>query len=72
MTHIPERAGKVVYVLGAGFSIPAGAPTQAQILGDILALETWNQKVANAKDRLEDFLINDLRIKREDIPQITL
>jgi hypothetical protein len=72
VTHIPEHAGKVVYVLGAGFSIPAGAPTQAQILGDILTLETLNEKVAKAKDRLEAFLINDLRIKREDIPQVAL
>ncbi|QEE28176.1 hypothetical protein FTW19_09320 [Terriglobus albidus] len=72
MLGTPVDAGKVVYVLGAGFSIPAGAPTQAQILGDILELDGWNAKVAEAKTRLETFLIDDLRIRREDIPRIAL
>ena len=62
----------MVYVLGAGFSIPAGAPTQAQILADILELDEWRVKVTEAKTRLEAFLIEDLRIRREDIPQIAL
>jgi hypothetical protein len=72
MSEIPTNEGKVVYVLGAGFSIPAGAPTQAQILADILELDGWRVKVTEAKTRLEAFLIDDLRIRREDIPQIAL
>jgi hypothetical protein len=72
MTGIPENAGKVVYVLGAGFSIPAGAPTQAQLLGDILTLDGWNGKVIDAKGRLESFLLDDLRIRRADLPQVAL
>lgn len=72
MPEALRNVGKVVYVLGAGFSIPAGAPTQAQILGDILRLDGWNDKVTAAKTRLEAFLTNDLRIRRDDIPQIAL
>jgi hypothetical protein len=72
MPEATRNEGKVVYVLGAGFSIPAGAPTQAQILDDILNLDVWPERVGSAKNRLEAFLTIDLRIRREDIPQIAL
>jgi hypothetical protein len=55
--------GKVVYVLGAGFSILVGAPTQAQILGDIFSLDVGTERVEKAKARLQDFLEKELRIK---------
>jgi hypothetical protein len=72
MLEATKNEDKVVYVLGAGFSIPAGAPTQAQILDDILKLDLRPEKVGDAKARLEAFLTIDLRIRREDIPQIAL
>lgn len=64
--------GKVVYVLGAGFSIPAGAPTQTQILGDIFNLDVRTERIQEAKARLQDFLEDDLRIKRDEISQVAL
>jgi hypothetical protein len=63
---------KVVYVLGAGFSIPAGAPTQAQILGDIFRLDTENQRIQKAGSKLRRFLEEDLRISPEAIAQVAL
>jgi hypothetical protein len=67
-----KNEGKVVYVLGAGFSIPAGAPTQAQILGDIFTLNVGTQRVEKAKTRLQDFLLGDLRIRREEVAHVAL
>jgi hypothetical protein len=69
---IPPIEDKVVYVLGAGFSIPAGAPTQAQILGDILALDTEDLREREAKAGLSSFLELDLRINQAEIGQAAL
>ncbi len=64
--------GKVVYILGAGFSIPAGAPTQAQILSDIFDLDLGPGRAEEAKAKLLDFMQRDLRIRPEEIPQVAL
>jgi hypothetical protein len=72
MNRASTDQGKVVYVLGAGFSIPAGAPTQAQILGDIFDLDLGLGRAQEAKTKLLDFLQQDLRIRREEIPQVAL
>jgi len=64
--------GKVVYVLGAGFSIPAGAPPQADILGEIFDLGDHDQRIAAAKTRLRRFLLKDLHVNKEDATKVAL
>ena len=72
MNKVSQDEGKIVYVLGAGFSIPAGAPTQAQILRDIFNLDVASERIGKAKARLQKFLEDDLRIKQEDISKVAL
>ena len=48
-----SRCG-AVQAPGAGFSIPAGAPPQAQILADIFALEPRIGRVGTALAKLQD------------------
>jgi hypothetical protein len=64
--------GKVVYVLGAGFSIPAGAPPQAQILGDIFSLHGEPGRTEKALATLRAFLQDDLRIDIAKIAEVPL
>jgi hypothetical protein len=64
--------GKVVYVLGAGFSIPAGAPSQAQILADIFSLDEHSERFLEARQKLRDFLEEDLRIDAATIERAVL
>jgi hypothetical protein len=63
---------KIVYVLGAGFSIPAGAPPQAQILADIFGLHHVSGRTKVALGILRSFLEEDLRINIADIAQVAL
>lgn len=69
---MPPDKSKVVYVLGAGFSIPAGAPPQAQVLDDILKLDDADARVGEAKRGLISFLEEDLRINLAEIGQAAL
>lgn len=71
MTTTSAQEGKTVYILGAGFSIPAGAPPQARILADIFALDTGIERDRKAKDRLQEFLA-DLRILPKDVATVAL
>lgn len=64
--------GKVVYVLGAGFSKPAGAPSQAEILSEIIKLEEDVPRVRKAKDNLRQFLELDLRLTGKRLEQAAL
>lgn len=64
--------GKVVYVLGAGFSRPAGAPSQSGILEEIFRLADDGSSVTNARKLLCDFLENDLRIRSENRARVAL
>jgi hypothetical protein len=63
--------GKIVYILGAGFSIPAGAPPQARILADIFALGAGIGRVEKARGKLQEFLA-DLRILPKDVATVAL
>jgi NAD-dependent SIR2 family protein deacetylase len=67
-----DNGGKVVYILGAGFSKPAGAPSQAGILEEILRLPDEGHRLAVAKDKLRRFLLDDLRIRPERIADVAL
>jgi len=67
-----ESSGKVVYILGAGFSKPAGAPSQAEILEEIFKLESEPPRMKRAQNALRDFLKNDLRISIAKIKDVAL
>jgi hypothetical protein len=57
---------KVVYVLGAGFSKPAGAPNQAEILETILGLQRSDDRTQSAVQSLRDFLHDDLGLAPQE------
>jgi hypothetical protein len=72
-----QKRSKTVYVLGAGFSRPAEAPLQAEILREIFALRTTYQgdhvrEVARALDAFQEFLENGLAIDPADFPEVML
>jgi hypothetical protein len=54
--------GKVVVLFGSGFSIPAGAPPQAEIRRDIFHLNIQDDRFRKSKEILQAFLQEDLRI----------
>jgi hypothetical protein len=54
-------SGKTVYILGAGFSRPAGGPTQAEILEEIWLLD-GDPKTEQQKETLKRFLVEDLNV----------
>lgn len=62
MNRAARPKSKVVFVLGAGFSIPAGAPPQAVILNDIFRLDIRDDRFRKAREALRAFLRDDLRI----------
>jgi len=62
---------KTVYILGAGFSMDAGAPSQGQIVKSILGLRDVYKKKNRATvhrwvDKFEDFLENTLRVSNDE------
>ena len=61
-----------MYILGAGFSLPAGAPNQAQILSKIFSLDAEDNKIMRAQRRLREFLENDLSVNFNQIEHATL
>ena len=68
---------KTVYILGAGFSKPAKAPIQSEIVEEILNLRSINfgnkdRFVKNYLDEFEDFLENVLFIDKLSFKSIVL
>ena len=65
---------KTVYILGAGFSVEAGAPTQANLMSEAFRLYTENSnKYDEQRFRVfADFLSTQLNISEADFPQIEL
>ena len=68
---------KIVYILGAGFSMNAGAPSQGQLIKEIYKLKTTYRKSSQAQvqkwvDRFDDFLKNTLKVSEEEITNYTL
>ena len=63
---------KTVYILGAGFSLPAGAPDQAAILSQIFALKNRNCRVKNYKADLKRFLSETLGIAQTNHERVFL
>lgn len=66
---------KTVYILGAGFSMNAGAPSQAALIEEIYKLKTFNNesiKVRQWIDRLDEFLKESLYVTEGEKNQYTL
>lgn len=68
---------KTVYILGAGFSIPAGAPTQAGLTKAIFELKKKtiyrsNKVLQQHFEKFEEFLENQLLIKKENLKNVAL
>lgn len=65
---------KTVYVLGAGFSIPAGAPSQEKLVDEIFKLHAKNPLIfqRDSIDRFKSFLDNTLNISSEMLSSIPL
>ena len=65
---------KTVYILGAGFSAEAGAPTQEELISEAFRLHALNSDHFD-KDKFqlfEDFLLNQLNVPRENFDQVLL
>lgn len=68
---------KTVYILGAGFSMNAGAPSQGQLIKEIYKLKKTYTKSSQAivqkwVDKFDDFLKNTLHISVNEINNYTL
>jgi len=66
----PTKTEKTVYILGAGFSAPAGGPDQAKLIERIFDLPDTDAKTSDAKKTLEDFLVTVMsvdRVKRAEV-----
>tara|TARA_B110001469_G_C9648373_1_gene329303 strand:- start:4174 stop:5334 length:1161 start_codon:yes stop_codon:yes gene_type:complete len=63
---------KTVYILGAGFSAPAGGPDQSRLLEKIFDLKDPKPKVKNAQKALRKFLIETMRIAEDEFKNVQL
>lgn len=68
---------KTVYILGAGFSKPAKAPMQSEIIKEILNLKeknfgTKDKIIKGYLNKFEKFLENELFIDRDDFKNVAL
>lgn len=67
-----KKVEKTVYVLGAGFSAPAGGPAQARLMDQIFGLRGVGPRVSKAQRLLKKFLVDDMRVRPEKISDATL
>jgi NAD-dependent SIR2 family protein deacetylase len=68
---------KVVYILGSGFSSPAGVPTQGAIIRNILGFEKnykgyRNDETQKWVAQFKDFLLNVLYIREDQLENVSL
>ncbi|MFM5616776.1 hypothetical protein ACET7O_12595 [Aeromonas veronii] len=65
---------KTVYILGAGFSVEAGAPTQASIIKEAFRIENSNTGSFKQKEFtiFKDFLSKQLNMPDELFPEVEL
>lgn len=66
------KTEKTVYILGAGFSAPAGGPDQARLVQRIFELSDCDAKTRIAKAALEHFLAQVMRVDLKKEPEVTL
>jgi hypothetical protein len=72
MSNHHHNLEKTVYVLGAGFSAPAGGPKQESLLKLVFDLPETNAKIRKSKDGLRDFLVKVLNVARRRVHEISL
>lgn len=65
---------KTVFILGAGFSVDAGAPTQANLISKAIKLHEENPDNfdSNRFDSFRDFLVNQLNIPNDKMQNVDL
>jgi hypothetical protein len=63
---------KTVYIIGAGFSAPAGGPNQALLLKHIFDLDNNLPKVRQYKEALKDLLVGTLHVAPDCLDQVSL
>jgi len=65
---------KTVYIVGAGLSVEAGAPTQARLLPEAIRLHSEDANNYNCQrfSIFKDFLINQLGITENNLDQVEL
>lgn len=67
-----KKTEKTVYILGAGFSAPAGGPDQAKLIERIFALPDTDTKTSDAKKTLEEFLVTVMHVSRAKKSEVNL
>src|SRR5581483_8232944 len=68
----PLKPQKTVFILGAGFSIPAGGPNQALLLQQIFHLGDRPSQVCVCKKQLRRFLIRVLKASSKSVNDVLL
>jgi len=63
---------KTVYILGAGFSAPAGGPKQESLLKLAFDLPETKPRIRESKEALRDFLVKVLNVARTSVHGISL
>jgi NAD-dependent SIR2 family protein deacetylase len=63
---------KTVYIIGAGFSAPAGGPDQGRLMERILNLHDSDAKTKDAKTALEDFLVGVMNVAPSNKSEVSL
>lgn len=63
---------KTVYILGAGFSAPAGGPKQESLLKLAFDLPETEPRIQESKEALLDFLVNVLNVAPSSVHGISL
>jgi len=72
IVSMPNEIKKAVYVLGAGFSKPAGAPNQSEILESIFDVNPTDERLKKAVSSLRHFLQVDLGLAEDEISGVPL
>lgn len=68
-----QRSEKTVFILGAGFSIEGGGPSQEKLMELMLSLEETEDKETVAQVKaVKDFLSNKLHIPQEKFSNLSL
>jgi hypothetical protein len=63
---------KTVFIFGAGFSIPAGGPTQISLVRDVFSLEDATERIVHAKKALREFLVDVMSVAPNSVHEISL
>jgi len=66
------KSDKTVYIIGAGFSAPAGGPNQSLLLKKIFELSDSNEKTRECQNALKQFLINTLCVAPDKLSDVSL